>query len=203
MDSNDMTSRILAAWGATDDESAEMARVAVEAIQCGKPHPDRPDIRCTDVPHERGPVYCRNSALRIEWWESPAGTTTVHDDLGPISLANLVAPIPAYDDGRGRYFKLPGNLREAEDALAQGRVTPEADAAWLNSTPWDETDSARDPQQEIYEALISLLDDAASKLRKLTGAYKGAATRGADGIAGRCEAAADTLRGLVSGTITE
>lgn len=132
-----MTRRILAAWGATDDESAELARVAVEAIRCGKPHPDRPDIQCTDLPHDRGPVYCRNSALRVEWWVSPAGTTTIHDDLGPISLANLVAPMPE-DDGRGRYLKLPANVREAEDAMAQGRVTPGADAAWLNSTPWDE-----------------------------------------------------------------
>ena len=109
-DTEEMVRRILDRWADLDTFASfagdpatrqAMANAAAQAMQCGKTHPDRPDIRCTDLPHDTGPVYCRNNPLGIEWWVTPdRGVITVHDTLGQITFGARL--------DRDRYVHLPG-----------------------------------------------------------------------------------------------
>lgn len=82
--------RVLAAWkahGLGSGLEAEYAEVAVRALEptCGAQHPQRPQVVCTTPPHDvAGPTWCRNDAMKLEW--DPGTGTTVHDDLGSITL---------------------------------------------------------------------------------------------------------------------
>lgn len=131
MDAQELADRIVKAWRNSDgphcgighqpewgysemssEALAEMAQLAVDAIRCGRPHPQRPDITCTDLPHQTGPVYCRNRELGIEWWDTTIGLITVHDQLGEIELRPLTRPQPA-----DRYV----HLQPAQQAPEVGR----------------------------------------------------------------------------------
>lgn len=123
---DEQAERIIAAWvehGVDADTTAtEMAEVALTALECGEPHPDRRDIRCTQLPHGNGHLYHRNTGLGIEWWASGDRTNTIHDVLGPISLVQhpvradvevrvpFIGGTPAeprQEQQRGRYHTLP------------------------------------------------------------------------------------------------
>jgi hypothetical protein len=126
LDRDEQLGRIIAAWterGVNDDTTiTEMADIAVTALECGEPHPDRGAIRCTQLPHGNGHLYHRNSGLGIEWWASGDRTNTIHDVLGPISLVQhpvradvevqtpFIGETPAaprQEQQRGRYHTLP------------------------------------------------------------------------------------------------
>jgi hypothetical protein len=131
---DDQVQRVLNAWDDSTDEAnyagvflsmetqQVLARQAVEALQCGEPHPDRDTVRCTQLPHGNGHLYHRNTGLGIEWWASGDRTNTIHDVLGPISLVQhpvradvevrvpFIGGTPAeprQEQQRGRYHTLP------------------------------------------------------------------------------------------------
>lgn len=94
---SDQVERIVTAWALREAESGlvrtdrttamALAMVALTALECGERHPDRVDVRCTDLPHEQGHVYHRDNERGLEWWDSGVGiVNTVHDVLGPIQL---------------------------------------------------------------------------------------------------------------------
>jgi hypothetical protein len=126
LDRDEQLGRIIAAWterGVNDDTTiTEMADIAVTALECGEPHPDRGAIRCSQLPHGNGHLYHRNSGLGIEWWASGDRTNTIHDVLGSISLVQhpvradvevqvpFIGETPAaprQEQQRGRYHTLP------------------------------------------------------------------------------------------------
>lgn len=104
LDRDEQLGRIIAAWterGVNDDTTVtEMADIAVTALECGEPHPDRRDIRCSQLPHGNGHLFHRNSGLGIEWWASGDRTTTIHDVLGSIYLGQPLATVDQQDATR-------------------------------------------------------------------------------------------------------
>jgi hypothetical protein len=198
-DRSTLVARILLVWdehGFTDPVGGgvvEMAQLAVDAIQCGAPHPHRDTITCTDEPHETGPVWHRNTSLGLEWSPGSGVVRTVHDALGPVELVPSTSTAddqPGYEDfcvvqprtgkssvsaePRGRYRTLP------HPGGDQGQTGPQPD-----------------PYAVIFGAVVETLDAASAKLRKLHGAYKGSATRGASTVAETCETVAASLRDLI------
>jgi hypothetical protein len=97
LDRDEQLGRIIAAWterGVNDDTTVtEMAEVALTALECGEPHPDRRDVRCTQLPHGNGHLFHRNSGLGLEWWASGDRTTTIHDVLGSIHLGQSLPAV--------------------------------------------------------------------------------------------------------------
>jgi hypothetical protein len=126
MDNHRIT-RVLAEWDALADTELgrtfpvaavrqEMAEIAVQALQCGATHPDRPSVRCTEFPHENGPLTHRNAGLRVEWWRGGGGQVfTVHDDLGKIELfPDTDRPASSWDATTDRQAVDQEPLNEAE-----------------------------------------------------------------------------------------
>jgi hypothetical protein len=132
LDRNEQVGRIVAAW---DQRTAEkglipgdpatsqmLAEVALTALECGEPHPDRRDVRCTQLPHGNGHLFHRNSGLGIEWWTSGDTTQTVHDVLGPIQLGQSPAVADASGPVSCPECRWIGQDGRAHDQLIGGRL---------------------------------------------------------------------------------
>lgn len=152
----DQVERVIVAWTARDAEKGiirtdqatarELARIAVTALECGEQHPDRPNVRCTEQPHNEGHLYHRSNGYGLVWTTSGDDTTTVHDVLGPIQLVQAPVrpdvsirvpfiggetdPGSRQEQQPGRYHTLPpcdGDAELATDPACICDDSPESD----------------------------------------------------------------------------